>query len=129
MLFLFIPKILFENRKIGDTFNNCLMSIDGTDFQIAMSYCPQYHSFKFKKSGLRYEVGLNIHTGDICWIFGPFPAGQYNDLMIFNMALRGDLEHGEHVETDSGYKGALPDVNCPEFTVPSRQGMTARVRS
>ena len=36
--------------------------------------------------------------------------------MIFNMALRGDLEHGEHVETDSGYKGALPDVNCPEFT-------------
>ena len=27
---------------------------------------------RFKGSGLRYEVGLSVKKGDICWIFGPF---------------------------------------------------------
>ena len=120
---------MFENRKIRDTLNDCLLSIDGTDFQIAMSYCKSFWSYKFKKSGLRYEVGLNIRTGDICWLFGPFPPGDYNDLSIFNMALRGDLVQGEHVESDKGYRGAAPEsVNCSSYEVPDRREMSARVR-
>ena len=77
--YCFPLRFLWENRKIGDTLNDCLLSVDGTDFQIAMSYRKEFYSFKFKKSGLRYEVGLNIKTGDICWVYGPFPPGDYND--------------------------------------------------
>jgi len=83
----FFCKILFENRKIGDKHNDCLLSIDGADFLMAMSYVKEYYSYKFKAMGLQYEVGLNIITGDICWWYGPFKPGIYNDLMIFQMGL------------------------------------------
>jgi len=38
-------QILFEN--------DCLLSVDGTDFCVAKSYERPYNSYKFKKSGLR----------------------------------------------------------------------------
>ena len=121
---------MFENRKIKDTLNDCLLSVDGTDFRLAMSYVKEFYSHKFKDMGLRYEVGLNIKTGDICWIYGPFEPGKYNDDMIFNMALRGDLEYGEKVETDKGYRGSVPSsVNCPSYEVPERRAMSTRVRN
>ena len=44
-----------------------MLSVDGTDFLMAMSYKKAFYSFKFKKMGLRYEVGLCIKTGDIVW--------------------------------------------------------------
>lgn len=48
------------------------VSLDGTDFRIQEPYHPDgidpsYYSHKFKAAGLRYEVGLNIRTGDIVW--------------------------------------------------------------
>ncbi len=52
-----------------------MLSVDGTDFRIAMGYCKPFWSYKFKKSGLRYEVGLCILTGDICWWSGPYAPG------------------------------------------------------
>ena len=44
-----------------------MLSVDGTDFLMAMSYKEAFYSFKFKKMGLRYEVGLCMKTGDIVW--------------------------------------------------------------
>ena len=105
------------------------MSVDGTDFLMAMSYVKSFYTYKFKKMGLRYKVGLNIKTGHICWWHGPLPPGDMNDDMIFNDALTSWLEHGERVEADLGYKASAPThVNCPTIEVPSRAGMTARVR-
>jgi hypothetical protein len=63
-------QIRFENRKIGDVGNDCMLSVDGTDFRVAKSYEKPLYSYKFKKSGLRYEVALCIKTGDICWTAG-----------------------------------------------------------
>ena len=80
-------KIQFENRKAGDVGNDCLLSVDGTDFRLAMKYNKDFWSFKFKESGLRYEVGINIVTGDICWWHGPFACGKYNDLTIFQRCI------------------------------------------
>ena len=77
------------------------MSVDGTDFLMAMSYVKSFYTYKFKKMGLRYEVGLNIKTGHICWWHGPLPPGDMNDDMIFNDALTIWLEHGERVETET----------------------------
>ena len=54
-----------------------LLSVDGTDFRIAMGYCKLFWSYKFKKSWLRYEVGLCILTGDICWWSGPYAPGVF----------------------------------------------------
>ena len=79
-----------------------------------------FYSFKFKKSGLRYEIGLCILTVDVVWINGPFEADDWVDLAIFRNSLKSNLEDGEIVEADDGYVGEAPEfVKCPaSFTNP-----------
>ena len=78
-------KIDFKNCKINDTGNDCLISVDGTDFALACCY-------KFKgKTGLQYEVGVCLQTSDIIWISGLHFPGLYNDLQIFQFDLLGML--------------------------------------
>ena len=128
-----MPQINFEDRKIGDIGNDCLLSVDGTDYRLAMNYRREYYSYKFKACGYRYEVGLNIITRDICWWHGPFACGTYNDITIFRSALQHHLEHGERVEADKGYSGAAPQyVKCPGALVktdPEMVAMQSRLRS
>ena len=45
------------------------------------------------------------------WINGPFPCGQCSDLKIFWHTLMGELEAGEKVEADLGYKGENFHIN------------------
>ena len=47
-----------------------MLSVDGTDFRVAKSYEKPFYLYKFKKSGLQYEVAICIKTGDICWTGG-----------------------------------------------------------
>ena len=54
--------MLWNDRKKEDKGNDCLISINGTDFRVAESG-RAFYSFKFKKSALRYEIGLCILTG------------------------------------------------------------------
>ena len=90
------------------------MSVDGTDFQLEQGYVKAFWLRKFKRCGLRYELALNIKTGNIVWWNGPFEPGLYNDNMSFQMGLAGQLEDGEHVEADDGYKHSSPEwVKCP----------------
>lgn len=129
---LFLHKILFENRKRGDARNDCLLLVDGTDFRIAKKYEKPYYSYKFKKSGLRYEVALCIKTGDICWWAGPYLPGIWNDDMIFKHGLAKNLEPGERCEADGGYRGSAPlFVKCPGVVEanPDKAKMQQRVRS
>jgi hypothetical protein len=85
---------------VGDVGNNCLLSIDGTDVQIAKSYKRPFYSYKFKKFGFRYEVGLCIKTSDICWWAGFYLPGIWNNDMIFQHGLAKLLETAERVEAD-----------------------------
>ncbi len=105
-------QILFENRKVGDVGNNCLLSVDGTDFHVAKSYeKPPYYSYKFKKLGFCYEV---VKTGNICWWAGPYLPGIWNNNMIFQDGLVHFLEAGERCEMDDGYQGSAPlYAECP----------------
>lgn len=124
-------KILFDNRFKNDRLNDCLLSVDGTDFQRSQTN-RDWYSHKFKRSGLRYEVALSILGGDICWICGPWKPGVYNDVMIFREALATWLEPGERVEADDGYVGEAPlRVKCPKsMTEPAeKEAMAKRVRS
>jgi hypothetical protein len=43
---------------------------------------PIWYSHKLNGAGLRYEVGLNIRTGDIVWVGGGVPCGEFNDLSL-----------------------------------------------
>lgn len=109
-------KILFANRKKGDVGNDCMLQVDGTDCKATnQGVCPKaFYSFKFKSSGLRYEVANNIITDDICSITGPMPPGDWPDVEVFRFALKGDLDENERVETDDGYIGEDPCfTKCP----------------
>jgi len=90
------------------------MTVDGTDCRISQPW-PYYqsnnrkwYSHKFHKAGVRYELGICIETGWICWYYGPIPAGT-PDITIFRMKLKTLLEAWESVIGDKGYRG---DEQC-----------------
>ena len=62
-----------------------------------------YPTKKFRGPGLRYEVGICIQTGWICWVNGPFPCGAWPDLRIARSALHLALCAGEMYIADGGY--------------------------
>ena len=109
-------QILIDNRFKGDRGNDCLLSLDCVDHEIQEPYpyerewSKRWYSHKFKGPGLRYEVALNIITGDIFWINGPFPSGAINDWMIFkSKGLLDNLLKYERVEADNGYTTGDPE--------------------
>jgi hypothetical protein len=104
-------QIVFESRLgTHDVLNDCMMTVDGTDFRIPQKGAAMkgnaFASHKYAgKSALRYELGVDILAGNLVWIQGPYPAGKYTDIEIFNKVLRNFLEPGERVEADEGYRG------------------------
>jgi hypothetical protein len=84
--------------------NDCTMTVDGTDFRILhkgiMTKGNAFGSHKYAgKSALRDELGVNILTGNLVWIQGPYTAGEHTDIKIFNKVLRNFFEPGERVES------------------------------
>lgn len=108
-------QIDWANRTKNDIGNDCLVNVDGTDFRIRHAG-RKFYSFKYKASGLRYEVATSILGGDIVWISGPWEPGMYNDISIFRQSgIMSMLEEGERVEADDGYRGESPQyVKCPQ---------------
>ena len=108
-----------------------MVSVDGTDFRIA-EQGSKFYSHKFKKSGLRYEVGLCILSGEIVWINGPYECGIWNDILIFCDSILTKLTENERIEADDGYVGEAPRyIKCPKsFGNPEETlAMQARLRS
>jgi DDE superfamily endonuclease len=116
---------LWENRLEDDVDNDCLVSVDGTDFKIQepQLFNPAWYSHKFNGPGVRYEVGLAIRTGHIVWINGPFPCGDYSDVTIFRLGLAHYLDVGERVEADKGYRADDPKL------IKTPAGMSSAVSS
>ena len=100
-------QIRLEHRFRRDKGRLCKLTIDGVDCPIRepVPFDKVWFSKKFSGAALRYEVGICIQTGDICWINGPFKPGRWNDLAIFRRNLRQRLLPGEKVECDAGYLG------------------------
>ena len=68
----------FEDRRIdSDEDTEFIMSVDGTDFfiQEPRKFSSDWFSHKNISACVRYEVALDIPTGRIVWINGPFPPG------------------------------------------------------
>ena len=116
--------------------NDCTMTIDGTDFRILQKGITKkgnaFASHKYVgKSALRYKLGVNILPGNLVWIQGPYPAGKYTDIKIFNKVLRNFLEPGERVEANEGYRGHPDKIRCPRNNVNPAENwaMQGRVRA
>lgn len=126
-------QIVFENRKVTRTrYNDCLLSVDGVDCRVP-NHGPKFASHKYKgKSGLRYEIGIDILKGEISWLNGPYPAGEWPDINIFRHALMHQLDPNERVEADDGYVYEAPKkVKCPAnfSNPPENEAMQQRVRN
>ena len=112
------------------------MTVDGTDFRIPQQGSATagnaFASHKYAgKSALRYELGVSIQGGDLVWIQGPYPAGAFTDIVIFNKVLRNFLDPGERVEADKGYAGHADKIVCPANAgnPPKLEAMQGRVRA
>ncbi len=82
------PQIDFKSRLIDNELNDCLKTIDGTDFRIQQKRVAKkgnaFGSHKYAgKSALRYELGIDILKGNLVWVEGPYPAGAWPDIKIF----------------------------------------------
>jgi hypothetical protein len=126
----------FDRRFIDDIGNDCLMSVDGTDFRIHQKGQAKkgnpFGSHKYAgKSALRYELGVDIRGRTLVWIQGPYPAGKWPDIKIFNAVLANFLERYERVEADDGYRGHPNKVKCPlnDIAPAEKLAMQARVRA
>ena len=125
---------MWEKRLDGDAGNDCLVSVDGTDFQIRQptKFSKVWYSHKFKGPGLRYEVGVSIAKGKVVWIHRPFECGMWPDIKIFRDSLLSHLGTNERVEADDGYIGDAPrHLKCPpSFANPEKnKKMQSRVQS
>ena len=88
-----------NNRLIGISVQNApkgtstFVSLDGTDFRIMepTEFDPKWWSHKFNGPGLRYEVALCIRTGDIVWVNGGLPCGEWSDLRLARNAFIDSL--------------------------------------
>jgi len=96
---------------MGDTGEDCLCTVDGTDFQTTrQGNMKIFWGHKIKNSGLRYELAICIKTGWIVWIHGPFPCGDWPDIKIFRHGIKIFLDENERVEADDGYQGDDPKL-------------------
>jgi hypothetical protein len=93
----------------------CKMTVDGTDCRInePTPFEKKWYSHKFKGPGLRYEVGVCIQTGYICWVNGPFPCGTWTDLKIARSLLVHKIGLDEMCLADGGYRDGYTNFETP----------------
>jgi hypothetical protein len=100
-------KIHFESRFKNASFNATVYtSLDGTDcaIQEPSPFDRKWFSHKLRTAGLRYEIGLCIKTGEMVWVFGGLPCGEYPDLRLARLLFTSQLQPGEKVVADKGYR-------------------------
>jgi hypothetical protein len=83
------------------------MTVKGTDFHVphkgTVTKGDAFVSHKYAgKSTLQYELGVSILGRNLVWIQGPYPAGKFMDIKIFNKVLHHFMDPGEQVEANEG---------------------------
>jgi hypothetical protein len=112
------------------------MTIDSTDVRIQQKGAARkgsiFGSHKYAgKSALRYKLGVDILVGNLVWVEGPYPAGEWNDTKFFNSVLSHCLELGECIEANNGYVGHANKIKCPnnDCNPVENLGMQGTVRT
>lgn len=102
-------KWIFDEQPYKYLDEYFLLTVDGVHCRIhEPRFMPSsgWFSPKFNKAGLAYEIGVSVYHDKICWVNGPFPAGQ-NDLRIFRKpdGLLSKIPAGKKAIADEGYVG------------------------
>jgi DDE superfamily endonuclease len=103
-----------DSHQIDDTI--FVGSVDGTHcciFEPRMNPRSEWHSHKFHKPAVVYEIGLHLFESRVIWTNGPFPAG-HSDLAVFRKdgGLKSIVPNGKKIIGDNGYQGE-PIVSTP----------------
>ena len=103
----------FLNKKDGQI---AFLSLDGVDFEVyePNPFNKKWYSHKFNRAGLRYEIGICINTGHICWIGGGIRAGQCNDLQLAERSFVTRLLPNERVVADKIYTSNKTFIGPPK---------------
>ena len=106
-----------EERYKNPNSAKYVVTVDCVDCHIREPKHPEknidtsYSSHKFKKAGLRYELGIDVHHPSLVWLSGPHKAGSDSDKKIFKQkdGLRDKLkklvQYGKKGIADGGYEG------------------------
>jgi len=124
-------QIDFSHRFLLDNGSYCLITLDGTDFRIQepTPFDPKWYSHKFKAAGVRYEVGICIQTGQIVWVNGPYPCGEWSDLRIARDRILYELRENEWIVADGGYNDAGIFFKTPTGLNNEDQRMKGKARA
>jgi DDE superfamily endonuclease len=102
-----------------------MLSIDGIHFPIEepSPFSPEWSSHKLGGSAaVAYEIALSINKPRLAWVHGPVRPGKYNDLSLFRLALKEEMETkapGRRIIGDKGYRGETEIVSTRnEFDPP-----------
>ena len=81
-------------------------SLDGTDcpIQEPIPFDPKWFSHKLRAAGVRYEIGLGINSGEIVWVYGGLPCGEFPDLVLAREQFTSALRVGEKAVADKTYR-------------------------
>jgi hypothetical protein len=82
------PQIEFESCLVNEVKNDCLTTINGTNFRIQQKGVARKGSLfgshnYLGKSALHYKLRVDILAGNSVWVKGPYPAGVWPDMKIF----------------------------------------------
>jgi hypothetical protein len=55
---------------------------------------------------------VNILAGNLVWVEGPYPAGAWPDIKIFNSVLSHCLKPGKCIKANIGYVGHAKKIKC-----------------
>lgn len=101
-------QINWEKRFDGvDPEKNCFTSLDSVDLKIVEPKPlenKRWFSNKLRSAGLRYEIGLNVETGDIVWADGGYPCGECSNLQLARKKFVKSVGAGEKTMATKGYK-------------------------
>ena len=123
--FVSLSQILWQKQFEGDVENDCLVTVDGTDFEIQQPkpFSKIWYDYKHNSAGVRYEVAVSIIGGDIVWINSPYKSGSWPDIKIFRDGILHYLEADEHIEADDEYQGEdLEHAKMPGGFTNNKEG-------
>jgi hypothetical protein len=91
---------IWENQNIGLKDGQiCRVTVDGTNFGIEepTPFSAMWFSHKRIHAGLIYEIRITIQTGDLVWINGPYPCGDWPDVRIARNGICDELDPGQKI--------------------------------
>jgi len=98
-----------EIRKWDWDFNVPCLTLDTIECEVPEAiiynkgFAKHYWGTKFSHYCVKYEVGINVRTGLICWVAGPVP-GAIPDATLFKRFLLPRLAPAEFILGDAGYR-------------------------